>query len=244
MQAAVAAAKSRRASRSHKLNKCSSRSHCLLWLRLADADGGAQGGSLLLADLAGSERVAKSGVLQNKTALLEATCINKSLSALGDVVSAMVTKQRHVPYRNSLLTQLLQPVLACPDTKVLMICTVSPAPDSSSESMASLQFASRCGQAKVGATQRTRRRRRQSAGAGSSGSGSTERSGDENEDDRQPARKLVAALRSPLAAKQSSSQSQSSTTRCSWSDSKLRRPARGFDGEVKKRLSFAAELQR
>eukprot|EP00936_MAST-01D_sp_MAST-1D-sp1_P002323 g2323.t1 len=88
LQAAIAAAKSRRASRSHKLNKCSSRSHCLLWLRLVDPKGHANGGSLLLADLAGSERVAKSGVLDNKAALLEATCINKSLSALADTEAA------------------------------------------------------------------------------------------------------------------------------------------------------------
>ena len=156
----------------------------------------------------------------------------------------MVTKQRHVPFRNSLLTQLLQPVLVCPDTKVLMICTVSPAPDSSSESMASLQFASRCGQAKVGVTQRTRRRRRQSRGAGSNSSGNRESNGDENEDDGQRAHKEFAAQRSPLAPKQSPGRSESSATRCCWSESKLGRLATIFDGEVKKRLSFAPERLR
>lgn len=57
-------------------------------------------------DLAGSERIKVSGV--TGSALREATSINSSLSALGDVMQALDQKNKHVPYRNSKLTFLLQ----------------------------------------------------------------------------------------------------------------------------------------
>lgn len=57
-------------------------------------------------DLAGSERLSKTGATGDR--LKEAQNINKSLSALGDVIAALQQRTKHVPYRNSKLTHLLQ----------------------------------------------------------------------------------------------------------------------------------------
>lgn len=61
-------------------------------------------GKLSLVDLAGSERADKTGATSDR--LKEAQSINKSLSALGDVISALSTGEKFIPYRNNKLTQV------------------------------------------------------------------------------------------------------------------------------------------
>ena len=89
------------------------RSHCILTVNVVGVNNLANlsyHGKLHLIDLAGSERVDKSGVTGQ--AMKEAQNINKSLSALGDVISALNAKTKtknggkkeHIPYRNSTLT--------------------------------------------------------------------------------------------------------------------------------------------
>jgi kinesin family protein C2/C3 len=92
-------------------------------------------------DLAGSERVGKSNV-KGET-LKEALNINKSLSALQDVISALENKQKHVPYRNSQLTKLLQSTLGGSQSVVTMIINCSPSNESLSETVCTLNLASR-----------------------------------------------------------------------------------------------------
>ena len=102
------AAALKRKTASTNLNDHSSRSHYIFRLALTGthADGATMSSELNLIDLAGSERVKESGVTGE--AFTEAKNINKSLSSLGDVVAALATNAKHVPFRNSKLTHMLQ----------------------------------------------------------------------------------------------------------------------------------------
>ena len=75
-------------------------------------------GCLHLVDLAGSERGDRSETTGDR--LREAQHINKSLSALGDVIFALAQKSPHVPYRNSKLTQVLQSSLGTSTISMLI----------------------------------------------------------------------------------------------------------------------------
>lgn len=124
-------------------NERSSRSHMVFTLKLEgrNAELGAQcSGVLNLIDLAGSERLSRSQVTGDR--LKETQAINKSLSALGDVISAIATKEAHVPYRNSKLTYLLSTALGG-NSKALMLVNVSPARESAAETLCSLRFAAK-----------------------------------------------------------------------------------------------------
>ena len=123
-------------------NDRSSRSHMVFTLKLTgtDAAGAEVRGVLNLVDLAGSERLSRTGATGDR--LKEAQSINKSLSALGDVIAALAEKAAHVPYRNSKLTYLLQNALGG-DAKTLMFANVSPVAESAQETLCSLRFATK-----------------------------------------------------------------------------------------------------
>ena len=130
------------------LNAESSRSHLIVSLVLKTvnrATGAVCCGKLTLVDLAGSERVEKSGVVGNQ--LKEAMSINKSLSAIGDVISALSSDSKHVPYRNHPLTMLMSDSIGG-SAKTLMFVNCSPADYNANETCSSLGFGSRCKQVK------------------------------------------------------------------------------------------------
>ncbi|TYJ12262.1 hypothetical protein E1A91_A11G337600v1 [Gossypium mustelinum] len=124
-------------------NELSSRSHCLLRVTVRGTNlinSQKTKSHLWLVDLAGSERVGKIEVEGER--LKESQFINKSLSALGDVISALASKTAHVPYRNSKLTHMLQSSLGG-DCKTVMFVQISPSSADLGETLCSLNFASR-----------------------------------------------------------------------------------------------------
>lgn len=140
-----------RAVGSTALNERSSRSHSILTVHVRGLDvknGSTSRGCLHLIDLAGSERVERSEATGDR--LKEAQHINKSLSALGDVIFALAQKNAHVPYRNSKLTQVLQSSLGG-QAKTLMFVQVNPDVESCSETISTLKFAERVSGVELGA---------------------------------------------------------------------------------------------
>ncbi|XP_063957027.1 kinesin-like protein KIF17 isoform X1 [Lytechinus pictus] len=129
------------------MNADSSRSHSIftIHIEMCEVDDAGEdrirAGKLNLVDLAGSERQAKTGATGDR--LKEATKINLSLSALGNVISALVDgKSKHIPYRDSKLTRLLQDSLGG-NTKTLMVACLSPADNNYDETLSTLRYANR-----------------------------------------------------------------------------------------------------
>ncbi|MGH0156332.1 UNVERIFIED_CONTAM: hypothetical protein FKN15_035612 [Acipenser sinensis] len=129
------------------MNEHSSRSHAIFVITIEcsetgiDSENHIRVGKLNLVDLAGSERQSKTGVQGER--LKEATKINLSLSALGNVVSALVDgKSTHIPYRDSKLTRLLQDSLGG-NAKTIMVATLGPASYNYEESLTTLRYANR-----------------------------------------------------------------------------------------------------
>ncbi|WOH03404.1 hypothetical protein DCAR_0622801 [Daucus carota subsp. sativus] len=140
-----------RAKSATSMNARSSRSHSILTIHARGTDvktGSVLRGSLHLVDLAGSERIDRSEATGD--ALKEAQHINKSLSALGDVISSLSQKSAHIPYRNSKLTQVLQSSLGG-HAKTLMFIQLNPDLTSFSESLSTLKFAERVSGVELGA---------------------------------------------------------------------------------------------
>lgn len=129
------------------MNSESSRSHSIFTIYIESSEkieGGQQrirAGKLNLVDLAGSERISKTGATGDTAK--EGAKINLSLSALGNVISMLVDgTSKHIPYRTSKLTRLLQDSLGG-NTKTVMIAACSPADYNLEETISTLRYASR-----------------------------------------------------------------------------------------------------
>jgi len=132
------------------MNEHSSRSHSMLTVEVEGENliaGIKYFGKLHLVDLAGSERLAKTQATGDR--LKEAQAINKSLSALGNVIESLQKKNSHVPYRNSKLTYLLSDSLGG-HAKTLMFINVSPNSTDAEETNCSLIFATRVRKVELG----------------------------------------------------------------------------------------------
>uniref|UniRef100_A0A6Q2WZM4 Kinesin family member 13A n=1 Tax=Esox lucius TaxID=8010 RepID=A0A6Q2WZM4_ESOLU len=136
------------------MNEESSRSHAVFSIivtqtlyDLKSGNSGEKVSKMSLVDLAGSERVSKTGAAGER--LKEGSNINKSLTTLGCVISALADqsagkggKTKFVPYRDSVLTWLLKDNLGG-NSKTCMIATVSPAADNYEETLSTLRYADR-----------------------------------------------------------------------------------------------------
>ena len=127
------------------MNDDSSRSHAVVLIELIQKDlerGGSKSGKLYMVDLAGSEKVSKTGAAGET--LEEAKNINKSLSALGLVIMNLTegNSKAHIPYRDSKLTRILQESLGGNARTTIIICC-SPSSYNEQESLSSLYFGKR-----------------------------------------------------------------------------------------------------
>ncbi|CAN9515907.1 unnamed protein product [Ophioblennius macclurei] len=129
------------------MNEHSSRSHAIFVITVECSELGVDGenhirvGKLNLVDLAGSERQTKTGAQGER--LKEATKINLSLSALGNVISALVDgRSSHIPYRDSKLTRLLQDSLGG-NARTVMVANIGPASYNVEETLTTLRYSNR-----------------------------------------------------------------------------------------------------
>nr|XP_020494228.1 kinesin-1 heavy chain [Labrus bergylta] len=125
------------------MNEHSSRSHSIFLINIKQENSQTEQkltGKLYLVDLAGSEKVGKTGA--EGTVLDEAKMINKSLSALGNVISALAEGSGYVPYRDSKMTRILQDSLGGNCRTTMVICC-SPSAFNDAETRSTLMFGQR-----------------------------------------------------------------------------------------------------
>ena len=129
-----------------KMNATSSRSHTIFTVTVYINQQSLEGedmlriGKLNLVDLAGSENIGRSGAINQRAR--EAGNINQSLLTLGRVITSLVDRTPHIPYRESKLTRLLQDSLGG-RTKTSIIATISPASINHEETLSTLDYAHR-----------------------------------------------------------------------------------------------------
>lgn len=135
---------SNRATAATGMNEGSSRSHSVFTITINQrnvVNSTQKAGKLVLVDLAGSEMVKKTSASGQQ--LEEAKTINKSLSALGQVINALTdAKQQHIPYRDSKLTRVLQDSLGG-NSKTVLIVAISPSVYNGAETLSTIRFGQR-----------------------------------------------------------------------------------------------------
>lgn len=143
----LAKGQEKRKTASTLMNAQSSRSHTIFSILVHIRENGIDGeellkiGKLNLVDLAGSENITKSGN-EKGIRTRETVNINQSLLTLGRVITALVERTPHIPYRESKLTRLLQESLGG-RTKTSIIATVSPGQKDIEETLSTLEYAHR-----------------------------------------------------------------------------------------------------
>jgi kinesin family protein 5 len=126
-----------------QMNATSSRSHSIFIVTIEQKDLDTEItklGKLYMVDLAGSEKVSKTGTTGQT--LKEGSSINKSLTTLGIVMNCLVTNAKHIPYRDSQLTNLLSDALGG-NSNTAMIINCSPSSFNASETFSTLEFGQR-----------------------------------------------------------------------------------------------------
>ncbi len=133
-----------RATAATGMNEGSSRSHSVFTITINQrnlVNASNKSGKLVLVDLAGSEMVKKTSASGQQ--LEEAKTINKSLSALGQVINALTDpKISHIPYRDSKLTRVLQDSLGG-NSKTVLVIAISPSVYNGPETLSTIRFGSR-----------------------------------------------------------------------------------------------------
>ena len=143
----LAKGQERRKTAATLMNAQSSRSHTVFSILVHIKENGNDGeemlkiGKLNLVDLAGSENISKAGN-EKGIRTRESVNINQSLLTLGRVITALVERTPHIPYRESKLTRLLQESLGG-RTKTSIIATVSPGHKDLEETLSTLDYAHR-----------------------------------------------------------------------------------------------------
>ena len=135
---------SNRAVASTKMNALSSRSHSLFAVIIYQRNiitESSKTGKIYFVDLAGSEKMSKAGI-EGNTMLKEAQNINKSIMTLGMVINALTKGAKHIPYRDSKLTRVLQESLGG-NSLTNLIINCSPSMINQNESLSTLRFGQR-----------------------------------------------------------------------------------------------------
>lgn len=147
IEATIEEATNHRTVGSTLMNATSSRAHTVQIIEFKSVRSGSPSVSMInLVDLAGSEKAGQTGATGDR--LKEGSAINKSLSALGNVIEKLAEKATGkvknvlIPYRDSKLTRLLQNALGG-SSKTIMVCALSPASSNYEETLSTLRYADR-----------------------------------------------------------------------------------------------------